>query len=514
MAELEAHNRPSESQHSDNFEDSERPDSSLNPSRQDLEPQGAFPGRAATLEKIRQDERLDAARERLIDCLKDERISKYLPDVKANPEKPLEDILQGKTLEEITWYAREHLSQADSTDLMRVELDYGPGFLAFLFLDSTSGQMPLFAANSDETQNDYAAGSEFGVDFRGNDLAETEIGAGDILPAYVRFIVVRSSDGEEWIGERGLGSAHSGKRVGYFNVENGDYIAIFSKDIIRIPTNDDFQRLGVKDSTLYSDDASVQRSSKEEYDVKTSYIHDMETEQKQYAERREIQAQDFTGYFNEYFETNVSVSGQLESGLEDAAIREMASKLLNNSSQDIDFFVQAFKANRDIESRQNYGILGQAVVSRKYMGQRALGAYQIMPGNWVSWSHDAIGKSLLDGQDIVKSEHFDKDIALPSAKNQDILALVQLAEIMNHYSPNRSRFSDQDIAAMMSVCWYGNMANGRPESPEDISTTRARISVNGRSRALISPREHADKFVASMFGGGNAPKRGNRRRSR
>lgn len=77
----------------------------------------------------------------------------------------------------------------------------------------------------------------------------------------------------------------------------------------------------------------------------------------------------------------------------------------------------AAQAIKDIESGGgNYTIRGPVVAKGRYAGERAMGAYQIMPGNLPQWSKEALGRQ-------VSEEEF-----LASPKIQDEIFLDQFTK--------------------------------------------------------------------------------------
>ena len=63
---------------------------------------------------------------------------------------------------------------------------------------------------------------------------------------------------------------------------------------------------------------------------------------------------------------------------------------------------------KDIESSGDYTIRGPVVKKGMYKGQRALGAYQVMPGNLSSWSKAAIGREVSQREFLENPEMQDK----------------------------------------------------------------------------------------------------------
>jgi hypothetical protein len=80
------------------------------------------------------------------------------------------------------------------------------------------------------------------------------------------------------------------------------------------------------------------------------------------------------------------------------------------------------QAVKDIESGGgNYKARGPVVESGRYKGERALGAYQVMPGNLPSWSKAALGRE-------VSEEEF-----LASETIQDTIFLDQMTKSIDRY---------------------------------------------------------------------------------
>lgn len=101
-----------------------------------------------------------------------------------------------------------------------------------------------------------------------------------------------------------------------------------------------------------------------------------------------------------------------------------------------------------VESRGNYNALGKTVVSGQYSGERALGKYQIMPGNLSQWSKEAIGR-------VVTPDEF-----LASPELQDAIAQHRLSIIYSQYG------NADDVASV----WF----SGRPLSgntAQDVNKT-------------------------------------------
>jgi len=87
--------------------------------------------------------------------------------------------------------------------------------------------------------------------------------------------------------------------------------------------------------------------------------------------------------------------------LQSETVNEMPGRWLDG---DIDYRAVA-KSIKDIESSGgNYAARGPVVKKGMYKGERAMGAYQVMPGNLASWSKAALGKSVSEDEFMASRE--------------------------------------------------------------------------------------------------------------
>ena len=120
-----------------------------------------------------------------------------------------------------------------------------------------------------------------------------------------------------------------------------------------------------------------------------------------------------------------------------------------------------------IESSGNYQARGPVVTSGLYNGQRALGKYQVMPGNLPQWSKEALGR-------VVSTQEF-----LNNPELQDQIASYQFNKIYSKYG------NWDDVASM----WFsGQPYSGNNSSdvtgtnvPEYISRYRNALGINNTS---------------------------------
>jgi len=82
--------------------------------------------------------------------------------------------------------------------------------------------------------------------------------------------------------------------------------------------------------------------------------------------------------------------------------------------QDLGTAMRKIKA---VESSGNYQARGPVVTSGQYAGERALGAYQVMPGNLPQWSREALGYQVTPQQFLQNPQIQDQIVAHQFAKN-------------------------------------------------------------------------------------------------
>lgn len=114
------------------------------------------------------------------------------------------------------------------------------------------------------------------------------------------------------------------------------------------------------------------------------------------------------------------------------------------------------KAVKTIESSGgNYEALGPMVTKGQYKGERALGAYQVMPGNLAAWTTAAIGRP-------VSKEEF-----LTTPEIQDAVFLDQMKKSYNKYGT---------IEDAVSVWFSGQPVANSKESSDGYLTTPQYVS--------------------------------------
>ena len=125
------------------------------------------------------------------------------------------------------------LSKLSVESLIKLEDQY-PGILLYTFTDII-GEKEKIDFSKWEFYKKPVAGQELKIDFRGNEAANEEIGAADILPPSVRCITVYE-DGDKALArtsQRRLGLKgrnRSSETIGFFDKEG--YIPIYTGDVI------------------------------------------------------------------------------------------------------------------------------------------------------------------------------------------------------------------------------------------------------------------------------------------
>lgn len=123
------------------------------------------------------------------------------------------------------------LAKLGTDTLIKLE-DKFPGILLYAFTDIVGGNEKVDFTKWEFYQKPVA-GAKLRVNFRGNDAANKEIGAADMLPPSVRVITVyedgdfrRARTSDRRIGLKGRNT----QNTGFF--DKGGYIPVFSSDVI------------------------------------------------------------------------------------------------------------------------------------------------------------------------------------------------------------------------------------------------------------------------------------------
>lgn len=102
------------------------------------------------------------------------------------------------------------------------------------------------------------------------------------------------------------------------------------------------------------------------------------------------------------------------------------------------------------ESGADYNSRGPIVTKGQYKGQRALGKYQIMPGNLKEWSKQALGKEITEKEFLNNKEY------------QDSIARYQMSKLYDKYN------NPEDVAS----AWFtGGPASKGANKKDDVGTS-------------------------------------------
>ncbi|MBI2463753.1 hypothetical protein HYV57_02255 [Candidatus Peregrinibacteria bacterium] len=352
----------------------------------------------------------------------------------------------------------ENLASLDADDLMDLELsDKGHGLLGALFL-TKQGVPPLFFDDygkfNTNAELEFLPGDALNVDFHNNARVENIIGAGDILPPQIRVIMVESKDGEKRMGVR-----RSSPRVGYYD-EHG-YMPIFSGDTIIIPDEAQIReyegdkKMSISDDLrhVYFTSEEVKDQSRGEEVSKHTFIQQIrESKEKGEANFLQYLALEFSE-FKDIMDEDIDFNARPS---DDEFYNIAAAQGIK--TEEFQMLKRLFDAISEKESNGKYDALGVQVFSSSYFGQRALGRYQIMPTNWKNWSNEL--KSL--SGDLMPDTM--NGLAIPSARNQDLVAFMKMAEYFNRFRP----LSEDDRVQMVAAQWFGNPT--KASTPSTLST--------------------------------------------
>lgn len=102
-----------------------------------------------------------------------------------------------------------------------------------------------------------------------------------------------------------------------------------------------------------------------------------------------------------------------------------------------------------VESGGRYDALGPEVKTGQYAGEKALGKWQVMPGNLPDWSKEALGRE-------VTSEEF-----LSNPDIQDSIVRDRMQKIYNEYG------NEDDVASV----WFSGRPASKAGDAQDVTGT-------------------------------------------
>ena len=120
---------------------------------------------------------------------------------------------------------------------------------------------------------------------------------------------------------------------------------------------------------------------------------------------------------------------------------------------EIDIFLAAIRRLESGNFAGNYSARGAVVPTGQYAGERAMGAYQIMPGNWASWAREAG----IPGADW------------RSKAAQDAVARFKFTQYYN-------RYGDWRLAA---IAWFAGPSRAERAKAEGMAALGSIRDVNG-----------------------------------
>lgn len=123
------------------------------------------------------------------------------------------------------------------------------------------------------------------------------------------------------------------------------------------------------------------------------------------------------------------------------------------SPQDLGEAMRKIKA---VESSGNYQARGPMVTSGQYAGERALGAYQVMPGNLPQWSQEALGRQVSE-QEFLNNPQIQESI------------------VAHQFTKNFQKYGTWDDAASV---WFTGRPLARAGNAADVTGTNVQEYVN------------------------------------
>lgn len=146
-------------------------------------------------------------------------------------------------------------------------------------------------------------------------------------------------------------------------------------------------------------------------------------------------------------EQNTDYQLLIQQGVDPQEAREYLG--LTNVGSDTNPAAKVAAAIGHFESGGNYKARGPVVTSGQYKGERAMGKYQIMPGNLSSWSREALGR-------VVSEEEF-----MNNPQIQDAIAQYKMGNILKQYG------TVEDVASV----WFSGRPLARAGNAKDVLGT-------------------------------------------
>ncbi len=304
--------------------------------------------------------------------------------------------------------------------------------------------------DSEIKSSEMKDGDSFTVNFGENSSLRERTGAGDILPANIRRVQINGVDCER----------RSIPRPWYYDTK-WKYQAIYDGYLINI--------VSMWEKTREDDDANEKQWKRERLE---DMVHNNDKPLTDIAEDTAL-AKDVQAYkeravnmsrnFWKWFDTIKATSFRIS----DAEFLTLANNI-GFPIQKINLLKKIMGAIGQHESTSNYGALGPMLPGWEHQWTAAIGRYQIMPKNWVTWSDAYFG---------------DQYEATP--ENQDRLAFTQMGK---YYLKYTATFWDNEesIFREIAASWYGR---GSPQIAGHPDTWGYQWSVLAIFRRLNTQQE-------------------------
>lgn len=315
-------------------------------------------------------------------------------------KKDVNEVLKGKNA--------DNIKNSDILTLRKKWVDIAN----LTLIDDSNPENEIISANIKE-------GDVFTVNFGGNTSLRDRTGAGDILPPNVKKISINGNECERRNTPRPW---YYNEKWRYQPIYDGYKIAIIALGDI---TDEDtkanerqWKRERLEDMILNEDKPLT--SIQEDIDLK----NDIE----EYKNRSERITKSFTRWVDTIRANSFRLSDSWWEGVANS---------VGLPSDKIDSVKAIMSAIGEHESNSNYQAMGQVLPSGSHVWTAAIGRYQIMPKNWVSWSEMYFWEQLE-----------------PTAENQDKVAFARMSEYYLKYS---QRYGNDEELIFKEIAWdwYG-----------------------------------------------------------
>lgn len=323
------------------------------------------------------------------------------------------------------------------------------------------------------------------VNFYGNQQLERQVGLGELLGADQQYIKINDKTVKRVEGIRPYYENSNGRYAKIFTGYKVEFIS--SEKIANMPNSIKFpsdQKTpeSIKQEQIAllknSNPALAEKIEQGENLSKTEFFSVLKNTNvvlgKSWNISQEQQEAQRNMKFDQYIQEALGVENFSGVG-SPASSEELEAKIkqFHFSPEVGKYMLPFFQAIAEQESGEKYSVLGEMLTSGGFAGQRAIGKYQIMASNWEDWSEEVMG-----------------EVAPPTAKNQDIVALYKMSQNFQRWI-NKGYTSEQAVE-LAAVNWYGN---GRNKLLDYDSITTDKITTVA-GKAFPSPKEYALSVLA------------------